>query len=213
MRVPVYRPRAMASPLLLGVAALLIGAPGYAELSKDAERVANLGRLHEAYHEDCEVDTPGFDKAGCDRRAALAQREANGQLLEVEVDDLGGILAFAGWDQRKQAFRLHLVPLFDERGLGMSVGRPRKADAQGRPVLDNIPIWVQKPQGEPELLFKKRLQRGMVRLTMLVRPKRAWRMKRREGDDMRGMEVELVALRLLAARGGATLAEETYGRR
>ncbi|MCA9551142.1 MAG: hypothetical protein KC933_13995 [Myxococcales bacterium] len=203
----------MAAPLLTLSVALLVGTPGYAELSRDAEKVPNLGRLLEGYLEDCQVDTPGFDKAGCEARAKAAQKKADGQLLEIELSELDGNLSFAGWDQRKQAFRLHLVPLFDERGLAMSVGKPKKLDAEGRPVLGNIPIWVKKPDGEPELIFKKRLQRGMVRLALLVKPKRPWRMKRKQGDDIRGMEVELVALRLLAARGGEILAEETYGRR
>jgi hypothetical protein len=200
----------MATPLIWSVA-LAVGATGYGDLAGEAKKVSNLGRLLEGYLEDCQVDVPGFDKAACEGRALEAQRKVDGTLLEVELE--GPTLNFAGWDERKQAFRLHLVPLFDERGLGLTVGKPRKLDAEGRPVLDNIPIWVEKPKGEPELIFKKRLQRGMVRLTLLVRPKRAWRMKRRQGEDMRGMEVELVGLRLIATRGGAILAEETYGRR
>ncbi len=206
-----YVSRRMLAPLL-SLALLATAAPNYADLSRSAKPVRNLGRMLKGYLEDCKVDVPQFDRAGCQSRVKRARADVDGQRYVVDVETQG-LLSFAGWDKKKQAYRLHLVPLFDERGLGMSVGRPKRLDRQGRPVLKNIPIWVNKAEGEPELIFKRRLQRGMVRLELLVEPRRAWRMRRKGEDDMRGMQVKLVGLRLYPARGDRVLAEQVYGQR
>ena len=108
---------------------------------------------------------------------------------------------------------MNLVPIFDERGLALSVGKPRKVDRQGRPVLRHVPIWVQRDKGEPELLFKRRMLRGTARLELVVEPVRAWRLRRKGDDDLRGMEVRLVGLRMLPSRGDGVLAEQVYGKR
>lgn len=197
---------------LLSLAILATMAPSYGDLSRSAKPVRNLGRMLKGYLEDCTVDAPGFDRAGCQTRVKLARSDVDGHRYVVDVESQG-LLNFAGWDKKRQAYRLHLVPLFDERGLGMSVGRPKRLDRKGRPVLKNIPIWVKKAEGEPEVIFKRRLQRGMVRLELLVEPRRAWRMRRKGDDDMRGMEVKLVGLRLYPARGDKVLAEQVYGQR
>jgi len=207
----VYVHAPMLAPLL-SLAVLTVAAPTYSDLSADAKTVRNLGRLLEGYLEDCTVQVPDFDRAACTARVRAAREKVDGRRLEVEVE-VEGLIHFSGWDKRKKAYRLHLVPLFDERGLGMSVGHPKRLDAQGRPVLKNIPIWVKRDEGEPEVIFKRRLRRGMVRLQLLVQPKRAWRLKPRDGDALRGMEVGLVGLRLYPARGNKVLAEQTYERR
>lgn len=191
---------------------VLTAAPTYDALDRQARAVPNLGRLLEGYLEDCEADVPGFDAAACKKRVKLARQKVDGRLLKLDVE-VEGRLNLSGWDKRKQAYRLHLVPLFDERGLGLSVGRPKRLDRQGRPVLKNIPIWVKKTEGEPEVIFKRRLARGMVRLEVIVEPQRAWRLRKKGDEDLRGMAVKLVGLRLYPARGDEVLAEQTYGRR
>lgn len=192
---------------------LVVGTTSYEDLGREAESVKNLGRLLEGYLEDCSLDVPGFDAEACRNRVKINQRAANKKRHRLEIDDVTGQLSFAGWDKRKNAYRLHLVPVFGERGVALTVGKPKRLDRQGQPVMKNIPIWVKRPDGEPEFIFKKRLERGMVRLELLVEPKRAWRMRRKGEDDLRGMETKLVGLRLYAARGDKVLAEQTYGRR
>ena len=76
--------------------------------------------------------------------------------------------------------------------------------------MKNVPIWVKLPKGEEEFAFRRQLERGMVRLEMLVRPRKAWRMKRKDGDgDYRGVDVALVGVRVYSDHGDV-LAEQTY---
>lgn len=196
--------------MLALVSALLVAAPSYASLKDSAEPVSNLGRFLEHYAGDCDSDDPSFDKRGCEESAAAEQKKFNGKLLVIEIEP-GEQLRFDMFDKSRGEYRLLLAPFFGERALALSVGKPDKLNKDGLPVVKNVPIWVKLPKGEDEMTFRRQLERGMVRLEMLVRPRKAWRMKRRDGDsDYRGVEVALVGIRLYSDRGQGVLAEQTY---
>jgi hypothetical protein len=193
------------------VLALLVAAPSYRELAEGAERVPNLGRFLEQYVGDCDSTDPRFDKKACEAAAAQVQRDHAGRLLRLEPEDGGERLQLAKFDAAKGAFRLHLTPLFADRALALTLGRPLRLNGDGQPVLKNLPVWVKKPIDDDDLAFRRALERGMVRLELLVRPRGAWRLERRgEASALRGVEAELVGLKVVASRGGAVLAEETY---
>ena len=186
-----------------------LGAPGYAELASGAEPVKNLGRFLEHYLGDCDSDDPGFDRKGCEAATARAQRAYEGRTLRLEIEDVEGVLQFAKFDAERGAFRMHLTPFFAERASALTLGKPVRLDGEGRPVMKNRPVWVTKPADEDDLVFRRALERGMVRLELLVRPVRPWRMEpKRGGPALRGVEASLVGLRVIASRGDAVLAEE-----
>jgi hypothetical protein len=200
--------------MLIGTALMLalseLASPSYSTLRDTADPIPNLGRFLERYVGDCESNDPSFDKKGCEERAAAEQKKLNGKLLVVEIET-NDQLQFAEWDNGKSAYRLHLTPFFDERALALSVGKPDRLNKDGLPVVKIVPIWVKLPKGEDEFAFRRQLERGMVRLEMLVRPKKAWAMKRKDGDGAyRGVDVALVGVRLYTERGQGVLVEQTY---
>jgi hypothetical protein len=189
--------------------ALSTASPSYATLRQSADPVPNLGRWLEKYVGDCDSSDPSFDKRGCEDQAASAQRRENGKVLLLEIEP-GEQLTFNQFDTQKSAYRLLLAPFFGERALALSVGKPDKLTGDGLPVVKNVPIWVKLPKGEEEFAFRRMLERGMVRLEMLVKPRKAWRMKRKDGEsDYRGVDVALVGVRVYSERGDV-LAEQTY---
>lgn len=194
----------------LSLLILVASATPYERARGNAEVIENLGRFLEEYVGQCDSDEPLFDKAACEQKAKSVRRKYRGRTLRLEVDSPRDLVSVAKFDQRKKMFRVHLTPFFSERGLGLSVGRPRKLTAEGYPVVRNVPIWVKLPDGEPEFVFRRQLDRGMVRLELLFKPKRAWQLKRRGGDAVRGAEVALVGVRVYGSRGGTLLAEQTY---
>lgn len=194
---------------------LLLLAPAaesYESLASQAKSVNNLGRYLESYLGDCEHDTPGFDRKGCLEDVRGVQSKENGALLKIVVDDVREQLAFAGWDGNKKAYRLHLTPLFPERDVAMTVGKPSRLNSDGQPVMKNMPLWVELPKGEAEFAFRRRLERGMVRLELLVRPKGPWQKARKGEAPLRGLEVVLVGIRMLPARGSGHLFQQVYAR-
>ncbi|MCK6548065.1 DUF6066 family protein [Myxococcota bacterium] len=193
------------------VLVLAIGAPSYGTLKTDAEPVTNLGRFLERYLGDCDSDDPTFDKKGCEAAVAQAQKRWADKVLVFELDDVSEQLHFAEWDTNKRAFRLHLTPFFGERALALTVGKPERLNADGLPVLKNLPVWVPSPNGSGDLSFRRQLERGMVRLELLVKVKKPWRMKKKgEDGEYRGLDVALVGLRVYSLQGNNVLAEQTY---
>lgn len=187
----------------------LLAGTSYDGVLKKAERITNLGRFLEEYVGECESTEPTFDRAGCETRAQQTRSEYRGRTLVVEVGDASERVAFGGWDERRGAYRLLLTPFFSERALGLSVGKPRLSGS-GAPVVKNIPIWVPRPKDEPDFGFRRQLERGMVRLELVVRPQGAWRLRGKGDATVRGAEVSLLGIRVYASRGQRILAEQTY---
>jgi hypothetical protein len=192
-------------------ATLAIAAPDYGSLRGNADAVNNLGRFLEQYIGDCEHSEPQFDKKGCLAETAERQKRYDGKVLVIEIDNPEEQLHFADWDNGQKAFRMHLTPFFGERALAMTVGKPDRLNKDGLPVMKNIPVWIKLPKGEQEFAFRRQLERSQVRLELLVRARKPWRIKRKEGEgDFRGLDVALVGLRVYPIRGQDVLAEQTY---
>lgn len=192
---------------------LLTAAP-YAELRGRAETIDNLGRWLTDYVGDCaSAEAPtARDRRVCRSRVARFRKKWRGKLVRVTLDEPVDLLTLEAFDQRKKAFRVNLLPFIAARGIGMSVGRPRRLDAEGRPVVGHLPLWVRLPEDTPAFVFRRNLERGMVRLELVVVPKGAYRMRRAGQAPVRGLEVTLKGLRLVRARSGDVLAEQTFQR-
>jgi hypothetical protein len=192
------------------IGVLFIAAPNYTAQRGEAEVIPNLGRFLESYVGDCLRDDPEFNKAACESVAQNYRRTTQGKLYRVEIDDLGEMIRFSGWDSGRSASRLHLTPFFGERGLAISVGKPSGLE-KGGPVVKNVPIWVKTKGKEEEDDLRRSVDRGLVRLELLMRPGKPWVLKSKDGKDtFRGVDVTLVGLRLYATRGNSVLSEQTY---
>jgi hypothetical protein len=184
---------------------------GYANLRSSAGSLKNLGRFLEAYLGDCTSDDPMFDRASCESRAQTVQREQQGKLMRIEFEDVSDQIRLAGWDKDRGAFLVHFTPIFSERGLALSAGKPAKLNAEGLPVVKNLPIWVKLPAGESEFDFRRQLERGNVRLEIIFKPTRPWAMqKSKASEPVRGVSVDLVGVRLYSGHGDNVLAEQIY---
>ena len=188
---------------------LVVGAPSYPSLRSSAERIPSIGRFLESYVENCESNEIEFDRQGCMDRFKANQRKFRDRLLLLEVEDPSDRLTFAEYEPSRQAYRLHLAPLFSERALALSIGKPVRMTDEGYPVVKNIPIWVKLPAGESDFSFRRQLERGMVRLEILFRPKGTWQLAK-SGHVVRGVEGALVGIRVQTEREQTILAEQTY---
>lgn len=199
----------MPPPQALLVTSVLLFGASFDSARDRAELIPNLGRFLEGYLGDCESSDPSFNRSACEAAAEKVRREQNGKLFRVELQSDPEQVEFAGWDDRRKAFRAHLTPFFGERGLAMTVGRPRKLSKEGHPILPNLPVWLKPPKGEDEFIFRRRVERGMLRLELVFRPQRAWHFANAAEGPIRGMAVKLVALRVYD-RSGGVLAEQSY---
>ena len=184
----------------------------YDSLRSRAEPITNLGRFLEAVVGDCASVDPaaGGDRRACKARVRRAQNDYRGRLMRVQVDEVASAMSLAGYDERKEAFRVDLIPFFSARGFGMSVGKPKRLNRDGLPVMRKLALWVKLPADTPAFVFRRNLERGMVHLELVVVPENAYRMLRAGRDPILGLEVALKGLRLVGARSGEVLAEHVY---
>ena len=196
-----------AAPLVM--LALTASTPYRTQL-EGAERVPNLGRFLETYLGDCTSEDPSFDKKACNEAAAQVQKDQNGKVFVFEVADATTMFQLKGFDKQRGIYRVAVTPFFSERALAMSVGKPQLMNADGFPVVKNVPLSVKMPEGETEFTFKRRLERGQVTVEIMFRPKGPWTMKRKTQPDLRGLSVQLVGIRLTQSPGETIIAEETY---
>lgn len=195
-------------PSLLVVTTLMFGA-SYDSSRDRADLIPNLGRFLEEYLGDCMSNDPAFNRNECEAAAEKVRKENRGKLFRIELDSRPNQLEFAGWDERRKAFRAHLTPFFGERGLALTVGKPRKLSKDGYPILPNLPIWLKLPSGETEFIFRRRVERGALRLELVFRPQRTWAFEHAADGPMRGVAVNLVGVRVYD-RSGKVLAEQSY---
>ncbi len=193
----------------VGVAAP--SAPGFESVRAAAEVVPNLGRFLERYVGECESDDPEFDRKGCETRVEDFQRKHRGKAIRIEIEDVSDVLELSGFDERRKAFRLHLTPFFAARELAVTFERPKPRGADGLPTVGNLPIWITPPADEPDFIFRRKLERGQVRLELVVVPDGTWAIKRKGGDGhYRGVIARPTGIRVLEARSGKVLVEQTY---
>ncbi len=200
------------TPTIITTATILVALAStpYERIKESAQTVANLGRFLEEYVGDCAYDDPRFDKTGCEKKAEEARNRYRGHAIVFEVDAESQQLHVAEFDKSRQMFRVHFTPFFSERALGLSVGRPSRLTPEGYPVVKNIPIWVKLPKDQQEFIFRRDLERGLVKLELVVKPQRTWTLKSKSGELVRGAEVALAGVRVYGNRGSDVLAEQTY---
>lgn len=189
-------------------AALAISDSGYASLRQNAEEVRNLGRFLESWFGDCNPNDPSY--GACNARAEDFQKDHRGKTLRIEFQDASEQIAFGNWDAKRGAFLLLFTPFFSERGLALSVGKPTALDKDGSPIVKNIPIWVKAPKGgEGDFGFRRQLERGNVAIELVFKISKTWAMKKGQ-EELRGVSIELVGLRVSSGRGDGVLAEQVY---
>lgn len=202
-----------ASTIALGPPSAGADTASFAEAWTTATTVESLGRFLEDLLGDCD-GSPGSVSSSavraCREEAEKARAAAKGRLFALTRRDVKGKLDGLVWVPSKNAYRVFLTPIFGELGLGLTIGRPTRLNRAGQPVLARRRIWLRRPEGVPEFIFRRDLERGMVLVDLLVEVGRPWRLGRRGQKSVRGLSAKLRGLRVRTR--DAVLTEKLYGR-
>lgn len=192
----------MTEGMLAGLFALAAaGSPGFDAVAASARPIAALDRFLDDAVGRCATPTdPRFDRRGCLAEARRRRRAMADDRWRLDIRGLRGRLDPPVWDRRRRAWRVLLTPIFGERGLGLSVGRPSRVDRAGRPVVRKVPLWVRRPDDLPEFIFRRDLERGKVTLRILVTVGERWSFGRGE-RAVEGLSVRLVGWQLVHRSG------------
>lgn len=171
-----------------------------------AEPIPRLASFLEAYVGAC----PAAEPAGraCRREVQETRRAARGA-FRLE-GDARTQLTVQGVDEARGVVRVRVLPFWSEDGYGLTVGRPRRLDAQGNPMVRTLDLEIELPEDEPAFMARRRIEMGRVRLEWVIRPVAPWSLPKADGTPVQGVAVKAVAFRVVEPRSGELLAEKTW---
>ena len=173
----------------------------YDDVARGAERIEALEAFLTSYVGHC---TDVYERQKCQANVAQIRKQASGHVFTVRVPDAAGLVRP---ERRSAGYLILLTPFVDGGGLALTHGEPRRQDAQGRPLIDLLPIPGLVPPGMMDMEFESPFRTGAIELEIVFRPEKVWRLARRgEGGSYEGVAARFLAVRILDARTGNALA-------
>jgi len=170
-------------------------------VARDAERVDALEPFLARYLGRCE---DVYERAKCEANVAEARRQVSGRAFAVRVPDAAGLVRP---ERRGGGYLILLTPFVDGGGLALTNGAPLKQDAEGRPLINLIPIPGAVPAGMMDMEFESPFRTGAIELEIVFRPEKAWRLARPgEKHGYEGVAARFLAVRVIDARTGHPIA-------
>jgi len=193
-------------PALALAAALLAPPPARAgdleSVFAKAERVERLDAFLERVIGHC---TDPYTRKQCEDQVSAARKDAAAKTFVVKVTDA---TALVNPKIDGDGFVVLLTPFVDGGGYALTHGTPTKQDAGGNPVVNLVPIRGKLPPGVMDLEFLSPFRTGAVDLEIVFKPTKPWKMPKKGGGSLEGLGSRFVAVKLLDARSGNTIAAE-----
>ncbi len=170
-------------------------------VAQGAERVDALEPFLARFIGRC---TDVYERPKCEANVAQARRQASGRSFTVRITDAAGLVRP---ERRGGVYLILLTPFVDGGGLALTNGAPRRQDAEGRPLIDLLPIPGAVPAGMMDLEFESPFRTGAIELEIVFRPEKVWKLPRRgEKGSYEGVAARFLAVRVIDARTGNALA-------
>ena len=170
-------------------------------VARGAERVDALEPFLARYLGRCE---DVYERAKCEANVAEARKQVSGRAFAVRVPDAAGLVRP---ERRGGGYLILLTPFVDGGGLALTNGAPLKQDAEGRPLINLIPIPGAVPAGMMDMEFESPFRTGAIELEIVFRPEKAWRLARPgEKHGYEGVAARFLAVRVIDARTGHPIA-------
>jgi hypothetical protein len=191
-----------------GIAALVPRGVGrFDSMKEEATRVESLSGFLERYVGNCKDP---FEQVACQQNVRQTRQTYRNKTLFVNVGERIGEMIKAESDG-SGGFRLLVTPFIDGGGYALTHGKPRRQDAQGRPLIDYVVVKGDLPEGMGEMEFRSTFRAGNVSMELLFRPEGVWKMRRRtEAGFYEGVTARFVGMRLVNQRTGAEIATKVF---
>jgi len=184
--------------------------PGrFEQLKEKASSAGSLGAFLNGFVGSCKGDR--FEQRDCERRLASARKEKRGKLVYLRLPERHASLIRLLRALPDGSLTLGLTPFFDADGYGLSRNKAPKFDRKGNPRAALLSFQVRLPESVSQRNFELLLRSRNLRLELLLRPTKAWKVKRRGEEAAQGVAAKFVGLRLSSARSGEPLGEMIWG--
>lgn len=194
----------MLHAVLAASLAVLAADPFDAAKAKAIE-VESAQRLLEAYAGACQATDP-VEERECADRAKKAQAEFKGKQLYVNLGS-GFERLMEPLDNGNGKAGVLLTPVIDVgAGLALTFSKPQKLDKDGTIIVSRVPVEgvILDDTMTPGDL-KRLIKTGQVTLEIVGTVKGSWELKKKGGDPVKGVEMNVSAIRLSHKRTGKGL--------
>ncbi len=148
--------------------------------------------------------TDVYERQKCEANVAVARKEATGRVFTVRVQDAASLVRP---ERRGGGYLLLVTPFVDGGGLALTNGAPRRQDAEGRPLIDLLPIPGTVPDGMMAMEYESPFRTGAIELEIVFRPEKVWKLQRRgEKGNYEGLAARFLAVRIIDSRTGNPIA-------
>lgn len=196
--------------LLVVVAASLslAAADPFEAVRGKATEVESAQRLLEAYAGACHATDP-VEEQECAERAKKAQVTFKGKQLYL---NLGGGFErlMEPLDNGNGKAGVLLTPVIDVgAGLALTFSKPQKLSPDGTIIVSRVPVeGVLLDDTMTASDLKRLIKTGQVNLEIVGTVKGSWELKKKGGDPVKGVEMNVTAIRLSHRRTGKPLVSQ-----
>lgn len=194
---------ALFAALILPLAAYADVDRKFAEMRDKSKPLGSLSAFLDNYVGECKDPFAG---AECKANAADFRKKANGQRYFMIIsEDAATMLSAGPYNPSTGEFVINVTPFFAAGGYAITQGAPKRADANGNPILPFIQIPGKLGEGWNGTRLNSLFMRRGLRVQLIFTPKDLWSLAKPSGGKNYGIAATLNAILVQEGRSGEVL--------
>jgi hypothetical protein len=189
--------------LLLPALALADVDPRFAKLRDASEPLGGLGSFLDKYIGACEG---ALVDPGCKANAEAFRKKYQGKRLYMIVtEDDATMLSPGAYAPGTGDYTINITPFFPGGRYALTHGIPKKADANGNPILPLLTVSGTVPEGWNGQLFARMFAARGVRAQVVFTPQGVWNLPKKGGGRNYGVTARVEGILVTEGRTGHQL--------
>ena len=174
----------------------------FVEIRDKAEPLGSLSAFLDSYVGECKDPFAGPE---CKANATNFRRKSNGHSYFMIIHEEAATMLSAGpYNPATGEYVINVTPFFGAGGYAITQGAPKRADANGNPILPTIQIKGKLTQGWNGTRFNSLFMRRGLRVQLVFTPQDLWSLPKPGGKNY-GIKARIDGLVIQEGRTGEVL--------
>lgn len=175
----------------------------FADLRDKSKPLGSLSGFLDKYIGECKDPLEG---PTCKSNAADFRKKTSGQSYYMIVsEDSATMLSPGPYNPTTGEYTINVTPFFPAGGYAVTEGSPKRADANGNPVLPFIQMHGKVGEGWNGQRFNSLFMRRGLRLLVIFTPNGVWNLSKPGGGKNAGISAKIHALLVEEGRSGTVM--------
>ncbi|RKH30475.1 DUF6066 family protein [Corallococcus sicarius] len=194
---------AAAFALLVPTLALADVDARFAKLRDDSEALGSLGAFLEKYVGECDG---AFVDPQCKAQAEAFRKKYTGKKLYMIItEDDATMLSAGDFNPGTSEYTINITPFFAGGKYAVTHGAPKKTDAQGNPVMNNLVVSGTAPDMWNGGTFARVFSTRGVRVQVVFTPQSVWTLPKKGGGKIYGVNSRVEGVLVTEGRSGGQM--------